>query len=178
MTSATSELVAPSACHSSLVDFPLSFWWTGEGSNLRRPQGSADLQSAAFDHSATCPHPSKHPGKRGHSLTHRPRNRFHLSQVGRECGWARTLLPARAILNNPDLVNPLPNLPTRRPLARFLSTDLTQTGAGEGIRTPDPLITNQMLYRLSYASRCKLTIILIGRQIARKTGEFFRLLKS
>ncbi len=27
------------------------------------------------------------------------------------------------------------------------------TGAGEGIRTPDPLITNQMLYQLSYASR-------------------------
>ena len=24
------------------------------------------------------------------------------------------------------------------------------SGAGEGIRTPDPLITNQMLYRLSY----------------------------
>ena len=34
-----------------------------------------------------------------------------------------------------------------------------------------------MLYRLSYASRCKLTIILIGRQIARKTDRFFRLLK-
>ena len=30
-------------------------------------------------------------------------------------------------------------------------------GAGEGIRTPDPLITNQMLYRLSYASRPKPT---------------------
>ena len=28
-------------------------------------------------------------------------------------------------------------------------------GAGEGIRTPDPLITNQMLYQLSYASRPK-----------------------
>jgi hypothetical protein len=27
------------------------------------------------------------------------------------------------------------------------------SGAGEGIRTPDPLITNQMLYRLSYASK-------------------------
>ena len=26
-------------------------------------------------------------------------------------------------------------------------------GAGEGIRTPDPLITNQMLYQLSYASQ-------------------------
>jgi hypothetical protein len=24
-------------------------------------------------------------------------------------------------------------------------------GAGEGTRTPDPLITNQMLYQLSYA---------------------------
>jgi hypothetical protein len=29
------------------------------------------------------------------------------------------------------------------------------SGAGEGNRTPDPLITNQMLYRLSYASRRK-----------------------
>ena len=33
-------------------------------------------------------------------------------------------------------------------------TNLPETfsGAGEGIRTPDPLITNQMLYQLSYAS--------------------------
>jgi hypothetical protein len=29
------------------------------------------------------------------------------------------------------------------------------SGAGEGIRTPDPLITNQMLYRLSYASNSR-----------------------
>jgi hypothetical protein len=29
-------------------------------------------------------------------------------------------------------------------------------GAGEGIRTPDPLITNQMLYQLSYASKIRL----------------------
>ena len=28
-------------------------------------------------------------------------------------------------------------------------------GAGEGIRTPDPLITNQMLYQLSYASKSR-----------------------
>ena len=34
-----------------------------------------------------------------------------------------------------------------------------QAGAGEGIRTPDPLITNQMLYRLSYASRANQTIL-------------------
>src|ERR1700757_2241742 len=31
-------------------------------------------------------------------------------------------------------------------------SSLSFPGAGEGNRTPDPLITNQMLYRLSYAS--------------------------
>src|SRR6266568_841256 len=39
----------------SSFDFRVSNWWTGEGSNLRRPHGPADLQSAAFDRSATCP---------------------------------------------------------------------------------------------------------------------------
>ncbi len=33
------------------------------------------------------------------------------------------------------------------------SEDPFPLGAGEGIRTPDPLITNQMLYQLSYASK-------------------------
>src|SRR5437868_4199206 len=32
-------------------------WWTGEDSNLRSSQGAADLQSAAINHSATCPFP-------------------------------------------------------------------------------------------------------------------------
>ena len=32
-------------------------------------------------------------------------------------------------------------------------------GAGEGNRTPDRLITNQLLYRLSYASHPKTVII-------------------
>src|SRR3989442_11257324 len=36
----------------------LRTWWTGEGSNPRSSQGAADLQSAAFSHSATCPIPS------------------------------------------------------------------------------------------------------------------------
>src|SRR5438309_4407796 len=31
-------------------------WWTGEDSNLRSPQGAADLQSAGFSHSPTRPH--------------------------------------------------------------------------------------------------------------------------
>src|ERR1700730_6221271 len=32
-----------------------STWWTGEDSNLRSPQGAADLQSAGFSHSPTRP---------------------------------------------------------------------------------------------------------------------------
>src|SRR6266481_3672863 len=30
-------------------------WWTGKDSNLRSPQGAADLQSAGFSHSPTRP---------------------------------------------------------------------------------------------------------------------------
>jgi hypothetical protein len=33
----------------------IPYKWTGEDSNLRSPQGAADLQSAAISHSATCP---------------------------------------------------------------------------------------------------------------------------
>ena len=55
-------------------------------------------------------------------------------------------------------VYPLPNSEL---VAGGVARRLTESGAGEGIRTPDPLITNQMLYRLSYASRRKLTIIVM-----------------
>src|SRR6204780_5166965 len=34
---------------------PQGYWWTGEDSNLRSPQGAADLQSAGFSHSPTRP---------------------------------------------------------------------------------------------------------------------------
>ena len=72
------------------------------------------------------------------------------------------------------LLNPLPNFPTSACLLNSFAAPLAQPdGAGEGIRTPDPLITNQMLYQLSYASRCKLTIILTGSHIARETAKFF-----
>jgi hypothetical protein len=33
-------------------------WWTGKDSNLRSPQGAADLQSAGFSHSPTRPRKS------------------------------------------------------------------------------------------------------------------------
>jgi hypothetical protein len=41
----------------------------------------------------------------------------------------------------------------RLPDNSYSSSEDLFSGAGEGIRTPDPLITNQMLYRLSYASK-------------------------
>jgi hypothetical protein len=43
----------------------------------------------------------------------------------------------------------------RRYRIRRLLPNFSYSGAGEGIRTPDPLITNQMLYRLSYASNSR-----------------------
>ena len=48
-----------------------------------------------------------------------------------------------------------PLLPSPPPAGQFYvlrSLPSSFSRAGEGIRTPDPLITNQMLYRLSYAS--------------------------
>src|SRR5690242_2257186 len=44
-------------------------WWTGEDSNLRSPQGAADLQSAAISRSATCPH---HATRRASRMIGRP----------------------------------------------------------------------------------------------------------
>ena len=32
--------------------------------------------------------------------------------------------------------------------------DNQETGAAEGTRTPDPIITNDVLYQLSYSSNC------------------------
>ena len=50
---------------------------------------------------------------------------------------------------------------------------LASSGAGEGIRTPDPLITNQMLYQLSYASRRKQLIISLRKHNCKGRGKIF-----
>ena len=39
----------------SVLSSTRTWWWTGEDSNLRSPQGAADLQSAGFSHSPTRP---------------------------------------------------------------------------------------------------------------------------
>src|SRR6266849_5482633 len=86
------------AKRSTLMRLPCGFlrttkgWWTGEDSNLRSPQGAADLQSAGFSHSPTRPenssgaqkpHPAKslvthqaHPGETPGRLTTCPESSF------------------------------------------------------------------------------------------------------
>ena len=113
-------------------------WWTGEDSNLRSPQGAADLQSAAFSHSATRPC-VRTPGSQNSFL----KDGQEMSRlVGiEETSGVSTQNSSKPLMdsNNP-LLQPKLNRPAR------------PCGAGEGNRTPDPLITNQMLYQLSYAS--------------------------
>ena len=65
-----------------------------------------------------------------------PNDRIHLSQVDQECGWARTHLLVRAILNNPDLLNPLPNLPTGDILPEFLRLTLLKLELAKGFEPP------------------------------------------
>ena len=148
-------------------------WWTGEGSNLRRPHGSADLQSAAFDRSATCPVLCSPDARCGRNLLRSTPTLPRLSRVVRVRGWARGHLDSRARLGVSRLEKPAPESPSGARLLAPPAAALAQAGAGEGIRTPDPLITNQMLYQLSYASRPKPIIIPIGPQIARAMQIFF-----
>ena len=43
-------------CFPNIAATEIDSWWTGKDSNLRSPQGAADLQSAGFSHSPTRPH--------------------------------------------------------------------------------------------------------------------------
>src|ERR1700704_4073311 len=45
----------PVSCFNQFSAQRETWWWTGEDSNLRSPQGAADLQSAGFSHSPTRP---------------------------------------------------------------------------------------------------------------------------
>jgi hypothetical protein len=149
-------------------------WCTGKDSNLRTSLGGTDLQSVGFNHSPTCAkfsgdaavaRPADHhrgpPGKRSRKpANHVTVNFANLTFAIQGNQGSRKKTPRRSLtlitahrkssawsaLEKP--VAPLPSPPNRRKIRLLLSF----SGAGEGIRTPDPLITNQMLYRLSYAS--------------------------
>jgi hypothetical protein len=78
-------------------------------------------------------------GKPG-SRKRQPRRSLH---AGKRSEWSALEKPV-ALLHRPP--------PARKLFASLLCSVELVLGAGEGNRTPDPLITNQMLYRLSYAS--------------------------
>ena len=146
---------APSRRRFQLSRYPLhssqaaQHWCTGKDSNLRTSLGGADLQSAGFNHSPTC-------AETGFNFTLRSaasrtetrcRVRAQLKVNRRPEMRAHIFWRANTTLGNSSLWSALgnPAMPPRLVRNPF-------PGAGEGIRTPDPLITNQMLYHLSYAS--------------------------
>ena len=66
---ATSGLPEDSLSPNSFRIGPLRrSWWTGEDSNLRSPQGAADLQSAGFNHSPTRPAQEINNTKKAHAV--------------------------------------------------------------------------------------------------------------
>jgi hypothetical protein len=147
----------------------ISNWCTGEDSNLRSSQGAADLQSAAINHSATCAENAESAGPSmlacpaaspGLACTHGPfraggvAHETHLRDA-REHTSARSLKHVGNSLMECVPGNPAVLLPAR--LCKRPAFRKPFSGAGEGIRTPDPLITNQMLYQLSYASKTGLS---------------------
>ena len=96
---------------------------------------------------------------RGHTFTHD--TKFHSSIFANQ-GLAKAGKPRiarkgcakittrRKTAEWSALEKPVAPLPSPPPAGK-----ISLSGAGEGIRTPDPLITNQMLYRLSYASNAR-----------------------
>ena len=99
-------------------------WWGGEGSNLRSPK-AAGLQPAAIDRSATSP------------------KYISCCSSGHDCVGSQHLYPLRpwAVALKPAHVIGV------RVSDVSLKGGVTVHGAGGGIRTPDLLITNQLLYR-------------------------------
>jgi hypothetical protein len=101
--------------------------------------GATDLQSAAFDRFATSPisSPLRSP-KKSKLREASPRAPHALAALRANClDLTVTTSPAE-----------LPEIPCRARFIHLRSVALRRTsGAGEGIRTPDRLITNQLLYR-------------------------------
>jgi hypothetical protein len=75
-----------------------------------------------------------------------------------------------------DLIKPVKHLTLnlQRRILESLSNQSFKTGAGKGTRTPDLLITNQLLYQLSYASSAnkKPPFYTLISKVATKIGGF------
>ena len=81
------------------------------------------------------------PRRRGQSLAHCPGDHFLLSQVGRECGWARTPTSCPRVAEYSGLVNPLPNLPTAFQLSFAKTSDRGEERAAGSLRVRWSLVT-------------------------------------
>jgi hypothetical protein len=157
-------------------------WCTGEDSNLRTSLGGTDLQSVGFNHSPTCAktlraNAADHASSGGPRLkfagthakpadTTQHKSHFNFAKLtfaiqgnqGRAQDTAKITTRRKSSEWSAFWKNLLRRyygvrrLPDNSFLLLLCSLSSSFSGAGEGNRTPDPLITNQMLYRLSYAS--------------------------
>jgi hypothetical protein len=129
-------------------------WCTGKDSNLRTSLGGADLQSAGFNHSPTCAETAPLRAEKTLPWTLRSSHTPPESPVHRQLReteiCARTAAQEHIYPSEKFLMECV--WKTCRAAASAALPGKSLSGAGEGIRTPDPLITNQMLYQLSYAS--------------------------
>ena len=123
-TSSATNLLQPPRQPSHARGGAKEGWWGGEGSNLRSPK-AAGLQPAAIDRSATSP------------------KYISCCSSGHDCFGSQHLYPLRpwAVALKPAHVIGV------RVSDVSLKGGVTVHGAGGGIRTPDLLITNQLLYR-------------------------------
>jgi hypothetical protein len=95
-----------------------------------------------------------------------PRFKISKSQIGSGARWIRTTEDVR------QQIYSLPHLATL--VSPLLKTYFSSKGAGRGTRTPDQLITNQLLYQLSY------TGVYVGARIEPRSNvknAFFLTLK-
>ena len=142
----------------------LRTWWTGEDSNPRSSQGAAGLQPAAIDRSATCPKLFPTTPELGAFLSAAGPYRLKTNRRIVSVEVVQLSSPSGCNTLIIDLFPRIRHCFRRLALPARAPNSQSQHGAGEGIRTPDPLITNQMLYQLSYASGHKPPIIGIRSQ--------------
>ena len=135
---------------------PPATWWRGEDSNLRRHK-PADLQSAPVGRFGTSPFLTHHRwNKKRREIPHSAGQNHHEKMVHAN-SRVRSLLFVRRVhpipsgrpsgveLTCASLVSVLIPATPKNPAA-------IPAGADDGTRTRNLLITNQLLYQLSYVS--------------------------
>jgi hypothetical protein len=121
-------------------------WWTGEDSNLR-----SSKERQVYSLLPLTARPPVHKSAVGSCAPDGPSVR-QSKKAAHTCVRAVSTALREASLRS---LEELRAATVTNSLAPPPCAWVPASGAGEGIRTPDPLITNQMLYQLSYASKYK-----------------------